>query len=287
MGGKGWKGWRGRKGKLVPSCLSCLVALVVASASSPSAPDLFSSHETLQFKLRAPLNALFANADDESGDDKTVSGTLTYTQNGTATTIDDVTVALRGHTSRRQGECTFPKLKLRLPASPAVDRSPFAGHPTLKIGTHCGETADDTVTSKYGRLANGHAPLRETFVYRLLETLEVPTLKARAARITYVYSDPRPSETPDQHQPVVRNALIVEDTEEAMKRLGGVREIDERHFTSAHERFSIADTATIAFAEALIGNFDWCLKMTAQDKYRCDARHPLWNVLAIVGSDGR
>ena len=34
----------------------------------------------------------------------------------------------------------------------------------------------------------------------------------------------------------------------------------------------------MAFGEALIGNFDWCLKMTARDNYRCDARHPVWNI---------
>ena len=37
----------------------------------------------------------------------------------------------------------------------------------------------------------------------------------------------------------------------------------------------------------MIGNFDWCLKMTRDDAYRCNARHPLWNVLAIVGADGK
>ena len=72
-----------------------------------------------------------------------------------------------------------------------------------------------------------------------------------------------------------------------MARLGGVRQITEKAFNNAREQFAPSDTATIAFAEAMIGNFDWCLKMTAQDAYRCNARHPLWNVLAIVGADGR
>jgi hypothetical protein len=43
----------------------------------------------------------------------------------------------------------------------------------------------------------------------------------------------------------------------------------------------------LALAEAMIGNFDWCLKMTADDRYRCDARHPLWNVTAAATTGGK
>ena len=31
----------------------------------------------------------------------------------------------------------------------------------------------------------------------------------------------------------------------------------------------------------MLGNFDWCLRMFRGDIYRCDERHPLWNVLAF------
>jgi hypothetical protein len=287
VGAEGRKGWKDRRGWSEILALCCLIALTLIPAAPKSSSDLFSATDTLQLKLRAPFNSLFASTDGESDTGATVKGTLTYTQGGTSVVIDDVAVGLRGHTSLRESECTFPKLKVRLPNTRAVEQTPFAEHTALKIGTHCGETADDTVTSKYGRLANEHAPHREAFVYQLLQALEVPTLKARAARITYIYSDPRPSARPSQQQPIVRNAFIVEDGSEAVKRLGGVKEYDERTFTSARERFSAIDTATIAFGEAAIGNFDWCLKMTPQDRYRCDARHPLWNVMAIVGADGK
>src|SRR5262249_13202582 len=114
--------------------------------------------------------------------------------------------------------------------------------------------------------------------YRLLDAVGVPTLKARPARITYRF--------PDREQ-LVRNAALIETDDEAMKRLGATRQIDEQHFTNARDRFTASDTATIAFGAAMIGNFDWCLKMTPEDAYRCDARHPLWNLLALVGDDGR
>src|SRR5262245_17691775 len=111
----------------VRSAWVVVLALLTFSPNSTSttSPALFSSHETLQLKLRAPLNVLSAHADNEDGNEKTVRGTLTYTQGGTTVTIDNVTVAVRGHTSRREGECTFPKLKLQLPATPEVERSPF------------------------------------------------------------------------------------------------------------------------------------------------------------------
>jgi hypothetical protein len=269
------------------AALPVLMTFVLISAAPSPHTDVFSSHDLLTLRLRAPLNELFSNVQPDGESGATVAGTLSYSDGGAESTIDNVTIGVRGHTSLREGECTFPKLKLHLPPGPAVERSPFAGHRVLKIGTHCGEAAGDAVTSKYGRLANEHAPWREAFVYHLLETVQVPTLKARPARITYVYTDPRPSEAPNQHQPIVRNAFLVEDTDDAMRRLGGVRQFDEKTFTNARDKFAGVDTATIAFAEAMIGNFDWCLKMTPQDRYRCDARHPLWNVLAVVGADNR
>ena len=58
-------------------------------------------------------------------------------------------------------------------------------------------------------------------------------------------------------------------------------------FTTARELFAPADTARLAFAEAMIGNFDWCLRFYADDTYRCDAKQPLWNISAFKRDDGR
>ncbi len=57
-------------------------------------------------------------------------------------------------------------------------------------------------------------------------------------------------------------------------------------FRSAKEDLAAADAVNLAFAEALIGNFDWCLKFAPNDRYRCDARKPLWNLLAVARKDG-
>jgi hypothetical protein len=257
-----------------------VVAVFFVAARDPGVPPLFSSYDTVEIHLTAPFNELISTGQD----DYAVSGTLAYAARGEKNTIEDVQISLRGHTSRRAGECTFPKLKLKLPSKAT---GLFAGVSTVKLGTHCGDAPPDATTSKYGRLRHEHSAHREAFAYRLVDTVGVLTLKARPARATYVYSDARPGQTPDQQQPIVRDAFLLEHDDDAVKRAGGRQQVDEKGFTNARDRFTPEDTAAIAFAEAMIGNFDWCLKMDPADAYRCNARHPLWNVIAVVGGPGR
>jgi hypothetical protein len=51
--------------------------------------------------------------------------------------------------------------------------------------------------------------------------------------------------------------------------------------------FAAEDASALAFAQALIGNFDWCVKFTPTDQYRCDARMKLWNVIAAETDGGK
>jgi hypothetical protein len=265
-----------------------LSSYVVAIAAAAPAHALFSSPEPLAFTLAAPFNDLFQHARTQDG--YSVTGTLKYQDGRRDVTIEGLTLALRGHTSIRESECAFPKLKIDFPPAKSpgtTSKTIFAGLGGIKLGTHCGESPDDRVTPKYGRLPNEHAPLREAAVYRLLAALGVPTLQARAARVAYEYTDALPGRTPDQQKPIVRNAMMLENTGAAVKRLGASDDLTEQQFTNARERFTPEDTATLAFAEALVGNFDWCVRMFKGDAYRCDAQHPLWNVTAAVGADGR
>jgi hypothetical protein len=264
--------------------LLALSSLAAAPAAAQSPDPLFSTYDILPLKIEAPFNDLFENA--RSNDAYSVTGKLSYTHDGREVAVDGVKITLRGNTSRRETECVFPKLKVELPGNAKPGPLVAAGD-SLKLGTHCGEAADDKLTAKYGRLPNERSPLREAFVYRLLESIGVPTLKARPARISYIYTDARPGQTPAQDQPIVRNAMLLEDTDDAVKRFGGVREIAEKAFTHAQEAFRPADTARLAFAEAMIGNYDWCLRMKPGDTFRCNDHHPLWNVVAAAGTDGK
>ena len=58
-------------------------------------------------------------------------------------------------------------------------------------------------------------------------------------------------------------------------------------FRSADAQLTTSDTVALTFAEAMIGNFDWCLRFTPGDRYRCDASKPLWNILAFEREDAR
>ncbi len=251
--------------------------LVVVTALSAS---LFSSYDTLSLTLTAPFNDLFEHA--RANADYEVQGTLSYKDGPEEVRLEDVRIRVRGNSSKRESECSFPKLRVEFPHGVPPRNGLLQGASPIRIGTHCGEV--EGVTMKYGRLSNQQSPPREVFVYRLLEAVGVPTLKARPARITYIYADAMPGLTPPQDQPLVRNALLLEGPDEAVERLGGSSTLDEKSFTNAREEFSSEDTARLAFAEAMIGNFDWCLKMTSEDTYRCDDEHPLWNIMAAKGA---
>ena len=220
------------------------------------------------FTIEAPLEHLFEiGSEDEN---VTVPGTVRFKDpaSGADVVLSDVAVSVRGHTSRRETECTFPKLKLKL-----------KGAGSLKIGTHCGEGADHELSPKYGRLANEKSPLREALVYELLRAAETPTLRTRPARVTYIDKA--------HTEPLERHALLLEDDDDAMKRVGGTAEIPLETFGNVAVRGATADAARIAFAQAMIGNFDWCLKFSPDDIYRCNEPKPLWNVLAFDHGGGK
>jgi len=215
----------------------------------------------VNLRLEAPFDELFQMS--KTTPDYAVDGMLT---DGTGTP-GPVKISVRGHTSRRETECVFPKLKVQR-----------ADGTTLRLGTHCGEAADDQLSAKYGRLPNEKSPWREVAIYQILDALGVPALRAKSARVTYLYPDGRRVE---------RNALIVEDDDEAAKRMGGTKTVEPEEFTTADQMFERADAVTLAFAEALVGNFDWCVKFSANDTYRCDARMKLWNVIGVKMPTGK
>ena len=260
--------------KTMWAILAAGLSLMYAAQDAPRSGDLFSSYSVVNVTLEAPLEDLFSKSQNNA--EYAVKGVLRFADTaGHDTAIENIDVSVRGNTSKRETECPFPKLKLRFPAGSG---SPMFGNlKAVKIGTHCGELPDGQLTPRFGRWANEKAPPREAFVYRLLEAVQVTSFKARPARITYI----------DGAQKLTRNGFFLEDDHEAMKRLGGTREVTPEEFTDAAQAFATADAAKLAFGEAMIGNFDWCLKFSANDTYRCDARRKLWNISAYARDDGR
>jgi hypothetical protein len=248
-----------------------ICALLLSSAATPAlqkagSSDLLNGTEPIAVTLEAPIKELFAKGEED--ENFSVAGKLSYKDPGTGTDVTrDAQVSVRGHTSRRETECAFPKLKLK-----------FTDGGELKIGTHCGESSDDALSPKYGRLANEKSPRREALVYRLLQAAEVPTLRTRPITVTYA----------DKGQaPLTRKAMLVEDDGDAKKRLKGTAEIAMEQFGDARTRGALADAARIALGEAMIGNFDWHLKNFPEDVYRGNVKKPIWNVLAFDRGDGK
>jgi len=238
---------------------------------------LFSSYDVATLQLEAPFDELFAQAKEQP--EYAVDGRLSTSPGSDPIPVK---ISLRGHTSRRDTECPFPKLKV----APVGGRA-LPGGNTLKIGTHCGEGTENVLTARFGRLPNERSPWREAAVYRLLDALRIPSLRARPARITYVYSDRPEGSDGTGDRRVERNAMLLEDDDDAIERIGGKKEITADEFTTADELFPRTDAANLAFAEALIGNFDWCVRFSAGDTYRCDARRKLWNVIAARTGNGK
>jgi hypothetical protein len=265
--------------RVAPLVVAAVCAALCIQLNADSGAALFSSDRPLALRLRAPFDDLFDRGARDP--DYSVDGSIVYTDpQGHEVAIDGVSVSIRGNTSRRNSECSFPKLKLRFSPRSTRDDAIFKDVSAVKIGTHCGELPDEQLTRRFGRLANERSPLREAFVYRLLRLMEVPTLRARPARITYDYSS-------EQRPPLVRNAMLLEDDGEARKRLHAGDEIPMEHFAAADTELNVADTITLTFAEAMIGNFDWCLRSTTGDTYRCNASKPLWNILVFQRDGGR
>ena len=242
-----------------------------------SSPSLFSSYDVVSLQLEAPFNDLFDHA--RTDDEYAVTGTLSYVEGGQRITVDGVSITVRGNTSKRETECAFPKLKVQLPRETRAAAPLLDGISSIKIGTHCGEAQNDALSTKYGRLQNEKSPHREALVYKLLEAAGAPTLRTRPARVTYIDKA--------QSAPLERNALLLEDDDDAMKRVKGTAELPMESFGSVATRNASIDAARIAFAQALIGNFDWCLKFSPDDIYRCNEPKPLWNVAAFDLGGGK
>ena len=270
-----------------------LLAAWASSAASTKGPaeKLFSSYAPLSITLEAPFDDLFRRTRRDAT--YSVTGTLSYTDPDVGDVrLSNVEVSIRGHTSLVAGQCEFPKLKLKFDAT--IGRPPgslFDGVTTIKIGTHCGDRPDDVLSARWGRLRNENSPLREAFVYRLLEALRVPALKARPVRISYVgvktvTTAGAAARLVARSTTLVRNAMFLEDEDHAESRLGSSGQYTEDTFGSADMRFTPADSVRLAFAEALVGNFDWCVRFFPNDTYRCDGRHALHNVLAPKRPDG-
>ena len=148
------------------------------------------------------------SGDPHRADDYAVTGALTVVLDGTPVRIDGVKISLRGHTSRRETECDFPKLKIAFPAGPPANVPLFAGLNSIKLG--------DALRRGGGRHAD--AEIRPPRQPTLSAARGVCLPAARRRRRAHAAGPPR-----DDHlsrhrrrrrsrgRPLVRHALVIED----------------------------------------------------------------------------
>lgn len=196
------------------------------------------------------------------------------------------TLEVRGNTSLNEGECSFPKLKLKFKDSASRAHTPFAAAKKLKIITHCGEVPADQRTG-LGRVANEIAPWREAFTYQLVRAAGAAAPRARPVTFRWVDTE--------SDAEIVRKGALLEDVDDLAKRLQGKSLFvvdselvadDPRAADAADpQKMDVADIARVHLVEAMIGNDDWRLHLNAErwwfSKTASDPMSFMWNMESV------
>ncbi|MEO8992511.1 MAG: hypothetical protein ABI284_08445 [Nitrosospira sp.] len=219
-----------------------------------------------------------------------------------------VLVQLRGNTSQSESQCPFPKMTLNFEKDQATDErvskgTLFDGLKSIGIGTHCGGKPGSSV--RFHRVWGGQSPHREALVYKVQELLSIPGFQASAT--TFSYIDRNTGRGPIEPQPsgfaVNRPmpAFFLENIKTFVKYADGreIRSADARFkdpdkpyiFTSivnatkdARAAGSVIDPIDreaiirIMLFQALIGNYDWHLRISPDDS---DDSSSLWNMKVV------
>lgn len=222
-----------------------------------------------------------------------------------------VQVHLRGNTSQVASQCPFPKMTLSFEKDRDEDRvskgTLFDGLKTIGIGTHCGGKPGSSV--RFHRVWGGLSPHREALIYKVQELLSIPGFQAAAASFSYI--DNKTGKGPVEPQPsgfaVDRPmpGFFLEDIKTFAKYADGkeIRAADARLkdpdkpyiFTSiinaqrdaraagsTIEPIDPKDIIRILLFEALVGNYDWELRVFPDD---IPDSQGLWNI-KVVEADG-
>ncbi len=181
-----------------------------------------------------------------------VQGTIhVRNANGSTQTLHPK-VKLRGNSSQDVFECMVPKFKLIFSSSETAGTI-FQGHKEVNIGTHCDSRGG---YSKLGRLWDGKTPHREVLVYEMLKTIDIPTYQARRAWVSYIEEA-----TGEQFEGGVHQAMLLEDMSSLLKRIGATEVKTPYQSVAQSPGVTMDEVALIYFAEALVGNWDWNLKV--------------------------
>ena len=283
-----------------------------------SKAPIFSTKEKIVFNLKTDFADLWnhraiANTEvPESIKDFKAPGRLSWTDS-TGKHDLPVLVQLRGNTSQSELQCPFPKMTLNFEKDPATDErvskgTMFNGLKTIGIGTHCGGKPGSS--TRFHRVWGGLSPHREALIYKVQEYLSIPGFQALPTTFSYV--DSKTGKGPVEPQPsgfAVNQPMpgfFLEDIKTFVKQADGkeiraadanLKDPDKPYiFTNVADAPKDAKAAgstidpidpktilRIIFFQALVGNYDWQLRISPDDTSNSSG---LWNI-KVVEANGK
>lgn len=283
-----------------------------------SKAPIFSTREKIVFSLKTDFVDLWkhrapANTEvPESIKDFKAPGRLSWTDSTGQHDIP-VVVQLRGNTSQSELQCPFPKMTLNFEKDQATDErvskgTLFDGLKTIGIGTHCGGKPGSS--ARFHRVWGGLSPHREALIYKVQAYLSIPGYQALPTNFSYV--DSKTGKGPVEPQPsgfAVNQPMpgfFLEDIKTFVKQADGkeirsadanLKDSDKPYiFTNVADAPKDAKAAgstidpidpkailRIILFQALVGNYDWQLRISPADTSNSSG---LWNI-KVVEADGK
>lgn len=223
---------------------AAIMAVTSPAAAQPrEVTPLFTSNEPIRLSIRTDLRQATRS------DDATPA---TLTIEGAALETHQIELTPRGVSRRRRDICTFPPLRINLPARPEAGL--LQGQRRIKLVTHCQE-----------RASHQQYLLLEYDAYRLYNAITPRSFNVRLAQIDYYDGD---ATEPD----VSRYGFLIEDVDDAAER-NGLFEVEASGFSPS--QLSAADTARVTLFQYMIGNLDWAVEAGPAGEDCCHNTRPI------------
>ncbi len=215
--------------------------MLVGQASFADGNPLFSSDETLELLIEAPMRTLTRKAEDNPK----LDARLTFTDSDGADVTIDATITTRGKS--RLELCSFPPLSISVKKKHAKNTI-FAGQRRLKIVSPC----------KKGAKFLGYFH-QEYGIYRAYNLITDHSFRVRMLEITF-------KDTEQKRRDEVIPAFFIESEREVAERLNK-KEIKTKKISPS--QFDMVETSRFELFQYMIGNTDWAILKGPGDENCC------------------
>jgi hypothetical protein len=228
-----------------------ILLFLVGQASSAGGNPLFTSNETLELLIEAPMYTLLRQAERNPE----LDASLTFTDSEGVDVTIEVEITTRGH-SRLQ-MCSFPPLSISFKKK-YTKSTIFAGQKKLKIVSPC------KGASKF--LGYFH---QEYGIYKAYNLITDYSFRVRMLEITF-------KDTEQERRDEVIPAFFIESDREVAERLNK-KEIKTQKILPS--QFDVEETNKFEMFQYMIGNTDWAILKGPGDDDCC-------HNAKVIGADG-